>query len=36
VFRRERFQAILDFQLGRYDHFVEAWAERRRARREER
>jgi arabinofuranosyltransferase len=36
VFRRERFQAILDFHLGRYDPLVGAWVERRRARREER
>jgi arabinofuranosyltransferase len=36
VFRRERLRAILDFQLGRYDPFVHAWVERRRARREER
>jgi len=34
IFRRDRFRAILDFQLGRYDHFVKAWVERRRARRE--
>jgi arabinofuranosyltransferase len=34
IFSRERFRAILDFQLGRYDHFVKAWVDRRRARRE--
>ena len=33
IWSRERFRAIADFQLGRYDHFVEAWAERRRAQR---
>ena len=33
IWSRERFRAIVDFQLGRYDHFVEAWAERRRAQR---
>jgi arabinofuranosyltransferase len=36
VFRRERLGAILDFHLGRYDPLVQAWVERRRARREER
>lgn len=36
IWSRERFRAIADFQLGRYDHFVEAWAERRGARREQR
>lgn len=34
LFDRERLRAILGFQLGRYSHFVDAWAERRRARRE--
>ena len=34
IWSRERFRTIMDFQLGRYDHYVEAWAERRRARRE--
>ena len=33
IWSRERFRAIVGFQLGRYDHFVEAWAERRRAQR---
>jgi arabinofuranosyltransferase len=33
IWSRERFRAIADFQLGRYDHFVAAWAERRRAQR---
>jgi arabinofuranosyltransferase len=36
IWSRERFRAIIDFQLGRYDHLIEAWAERRRARREPR
>ena len=34
IWSRERFRTIAGFQLGRYDPLVDAWAERRRARRE--
>jgi len=34
IWSAARFRTILGFQLGRYDHFVRSWVERRRARRE--